>query len=127
MTTLRNIFRKGSAATLAFALIPIVGVLTVHKILKIVLSFCIHRQCDIFRDIDGWTVTRQRLVLGTIVYIPLPSVCCVRGHFLVKWPAFVIAVCYECHCDSKPFALDFNCKGCAVIPLMPVGEVAKCF
>ena len=57
MTTLRNIFRKGPAATLAFTLIPIVGVLTVHKILKIVLSFCIHRQCDIFRGIDGWAVT----------------------------------------------------------------------
>ena len=57
MTMLGYGFRKDFAAAFTFPLIPIVGVLTVHKILKIVLSFGIYRQRNVCWGVDGWAVT----------------------------------------------------------------------
>ena len=127
VTMFGNIFRKDFATAFAFTFVPVIGVLAVHKILKVVFSVGVYGQSNILRSIDGRTVTRQGFMFGAIIYIPSASVCRVRGHFLVERSAFVVAVGYESHCNAEPLPLNFNCKCCAVISFMPVREIAERF
>ena len=60
MTMFRNQFRKIPAAALAFALVPVVRILPVHKILEIdfpSLAVGVEGKRNIFRCIYGGTVT----------------------------------------------------------------------
>lgn len=70
MTVTDNGTTEKSSVAFAFSLIPIVRILTIHEILKIslpLLAFRINRKCKIFGSIDKRSVTRQTLVLITLL------------------------------------------------------------
>ena len=62
-------------------------------------------------------------MLGTIIYIPPASILRIRGHFLVKWFAFITTVCNKRIGYSEPFPINLNCEGFTVITFVPMWQI----
>ena len=128
VTVLWNVIRKVFAAAFALSVVAVIGIFTIHEILKIrfpCLSLCALCQCYFFRCIDRWTIKRKRLVFIAVIHIPSSAIRGVRRHSLVKWLAFMLTMGDESHCNAKPFSFDADCKGFAVVPLMSVREITQ--
>ena len=130
VTVFWNCYRKWFPAAFALSLIPVIGVFPVHEVFKVcfpALSVCIAGKGNILRGVDGWPVTGQRFVFVPVVHIPPAAFRRVRSHLLVKRLALMSAVRDKRIGDSKPFSLDGNCKGFALISFVPVRKIAECF
>ena len=108
VTVFWNCYGEWSSATFALSLIPVISIFPVHEVFKVclpALSVCIAGKGNIFRGIDGWSVTGQRFVLVSVVHIPPAAFRRVRGHLLVKRFALIPAVRDKRIGDSKPSCL----------------------